>query len=117
MSKPGRPIVQIDHKSQEIFQPNKPLSISLETANNPERVLLHYRHVNQSEYWKSIELMKNATSFTGEIPAAFTNNRFPLQYYFEIETGHSEAILYPPLAHDLANVPYFVIHSNKQYES
>jgi hypothetical protein len=47
--------------------------------------------------------------YSGVIPAAYTARRFPLQYYFEIETGPTEAALFPPLAADLANVPYFVI--------
>ena len=47
--------------------------------------------------------------FQGEIPAAYTAKRYALQYYFEIETGPAEATLFPPLAADLANVPYYVV--------
>jgi len=107
-SRPDRPIVQIDHSPQEIFQPNKPLSLSLKSTNKLERVLLHYRHLNQSEYWKFVELQQNDNLFSGEIPAAFTNNRFPLQYYFEIHTSPTQATFYPALNDDLANVPYYV---------
>jgi hypothetical protein len=108
-SKPMRPSLQLKHKQQDFFQHNTPLSINIEIENNPKKVVLHYRHVNQSEYWQSFELQQNDNLFSGEIPAAYTNNRFPLQYYFEIQTSASQSTLYPELNADLANVPYFLI--------
>ncbi|MGB7393087.1 MAG: hypothetical protein WA913_01710 [Pricia sp.] len=110
--KPNRPVVEIRHSPKTAFQRGKPLSIALQASNNVERVLLYYRHVNQSEYWQYIELDQKGSSFDGEIPASFTDNRFPLQYYFEIY-GTSEATLHPMLDEDLANVPYYVAHSNE----
>jgi hypothetical protein len=47
--------------------------------------------------------------FRGEIPAACTDHRFALQYYFEIQTGPAEATLYPWLAADPPTVPYPVV--------
>lgn len=111
-SKPVRPTVQIKHVSQSFFQSNKPLYIGLEIANTPEHVFLNYRHVNQSEYWQSVELKQNKTLFEGEIPAPFTDNRFPLQYYFEIHTSPTQATLYPGLDDDLSNTPYYVVPSS-----
>jgi hypothetical protein len=70
---------------------------------------LHYRHVNQAERWQSIELVHTGASFQGEIPAAYTARRYALQYYFEIAAGPAEVTLFPTLAPDLANVPYFVV--------
>lgn len=112
LSKPSRPTVEIEHSPITAFQRGKPLSIVLKASNNVERVLLYYRHVNQSEYWQYTELNQKGSSFDGEIPASFTDNRFPLQYYFEIYTDTSEATLHPILDEDLANVPYYVAHSN-----
>ncbi len=75
--------------------------------------MLYYRHVNQSERWQSVELKQNDTFYKGEIPAKYTNNRFPLQYYFEIQTSLSQATWYPALDDDLANVPYYVVRRQK----
>ena len=57
------------------------------TEPTPRRVVLHYRHVNQAERWQSVELSRVGDAFRGEIPADYTEKRFALQYYFEIETS------------------------------
>jgi len=108
--KPVRPTVTVKHAPAEKFPSGQALGISVNVAAPaPRRVTLHYRHVNQAERWQSVELKQAGVAFTGEIPAAYTAKRFALQYYFEIETGPAKATLFPPLAADLANVPYFVV--------
>ena len=72
-------------------------------------MVLYYRHVNQAERWQSVELARNGGSFEGEITADYTAKRYALQYYFEVKTGPAGATLFPLLAADLANVPYFVV--------
>jgi hypothetical protein len=110
LSKPARPLVAAQHTPAETYQSGQPLVITLRCgATTPRRVLLHYRHVNQAESWQSVELTRNGDSFLGEIPAAYTTKRYALQYYFEIETSPTEATLFPTLAADLANVPYYVV--------
>ncbi len=109
ISRPVRPIVKIGHVPQEFFQESKPLLISLEIENNPEEVVLHYRHINQSKYWESLVLQKKNTFYVGEIPESYTNYRFALQYYFEIKISSSQATLFPAFDDDLANVPYYVV--------
>jgi hypothetical protein len=111
--KPARPLVAASHAPVERFQAGKPLAISINpTVPTPRRVTLHYRHVNQAEHWQSLELKREGGDFRGEIPAAYTNHRFPLQYYFEIEVGAAGAAMHPPLASDLANFPYFTATSS-----
>ena len=93
----------------ERFRPGEPLAIGLRCKSpTPRRVILYYRHVNQAERWQSVELKHDGSTFTGEIPAGYTAERFALQYYFEVETSPTEATLFSPLAADLANVPYYV---------
>jgi hypothetical protein len=88
----------------------QPLVVTLDCGGAAlHSVKLHYRHVNQAECWQSVELERNGASFQGEIPAAYTARRYALQYYFEIAASPAEATLFPPLAADLANVPYFVL--------
>lgn len=110
-AKPVRPSVSAVHTPAEWFHSGQPLAISLRvTSRTPRRMVLHYRHVNQAERWQSVELMRKGDAFQGEIPADYTARRYALQYYFEVETGPAEATLLPPLAADLANVPYYVVH-------
>lgn len=69
---------------------------------------LHYRHVNQAETWQSLDLLAGTDGLVAVIPADYTRSRFALQYYFELR-GDTAAALFPGLASDLANQPYFVI--------
>ena len=109
-SKPVRPSVAAQHTPSERFSSGQPLAISLQvTSRTLHRVVLHYRHINQAEVWQSVELMAKGDVFQGEIPAEYTAKRYALQYYFEVETGPAEATLFPPLATDLANVPYYIV--------
>ena len=109
-AKPVRPTVTVKHTPAEKFPAGKPLELSVTVAApTPRRVTLHYRHVNQAERWQSVELKPSGSDFTGAIPGDYTAKRYALQYYFEIEAGPAEATLFPPLAADLANVPYYVV--------
>jgi len=105
-----RATVTAQHTPAEQFHAGKPVAISLVIGGpSPVRVTLRYRHVNQAERWQAVEMQRDGGPFTGQIPAAYTNHRFALQYYFEIQTSASEMTLFPPLAPDLANVPYYVV--------
>jgi len=100
-----------EHVPAKMFVSEQPLPLAL-SVKEAIHVTLHYRHVNQAERWVAVVLNRAGDRFTGEIPAAYTAHRFPLQYYFEIQTGPAAATLFPPLAADLANVPYFVVRQN-----
>lgn len=110
-ARPERPLVSVQHRVAEQFQSGLSLPIRLSVLSGPiYRIIMHYRHVNQAERWLSVELRKDGDTYHSEIPADYTAKRYPLQYYFEIITDRSEATLFPLLASDLANVPYFVVH-------
>ncbi|MFC1764673.1 hypothetical protein ACFL6U_21715 [Planctomycetota bacterium] len=107
---PKRPTVAARHAPADQFHCGQALAIALDCgAVKPQRVTLHYRHVNQAERWRSVELTRTGNAYQGNIPAAYTTKRYTLQYYFEIETGPTEATLFPLLAADLANVPYYIV--------
>lgn len=109
-AQPVRPSITAKHDPSEKFSAGKVLKISVGIASPaPRRVTLYYRHVDQAERWQTVELKQAGGAFNGEIPGDYTAKRFALQYYFEIETSPTEAILFPPLASDLANVPYFIV--------
>ena len=108
--KPARPSVSAVHIPAGRFISARPVTINIRiTSQTPRRVLLYYRHVNQAERWQSVELTRNIDNFQGEISASYTSGRYPIQYYFEIETGEAEATLIPQLAPNLANVPYYIV--------
>ncbi len=109
-AEPARPALAVLHIPKDKFHSGQPLVVTLDYgAAALHGVRLHYRHVNQAERWQSVELVRTGTSFQGEIPAAYAARRYALQYYFEIAAGPAEATLFPTLAADLANVPYFVL--------
>ncbi|MEI7421492.1 MAG: hypothetical protein WCK18_05335 [Prolixibacteraceae bacterium] len=114
LGKTVRTIVNWQHTSQEGYINGKPLPINLNCRTKPpEKVVLYYRHVDQAERWQSVGLTRKDTTFQGEIPAEYTTRRFPLQYYFEVTFGKGDVTLFPPLAGDLSNVPYFVVRKLK----
>jgi hypothetical protein len=50
-----------------------------------------------------------AGAWKAEIPAAYSDSAFPLQYYFEPTDGPGRAWLFPGLGSALARQPYFVL--------
>lgn len=80
-------------------------------------VRLRYRHVNQAETWQMVEMERKGNNFRAEIPAAYTDSLFPLQYHFQIRTSDSAirnpqsatCFLYPGLEHRWQGQPYFVV--------
>ncbi len=112
VSKPLRQQFKVKHQEAQIFKHGNALPISLTTTEKVNNVFLHFRHVNQAEPWQKVKLKYDGTStYNAEIPSAYTQARFPLQYYFEIDNSTSKLTsLYPALASNLANTPYFVVH-------
>ena len=77
------PVVACSHAAPEKFPPGSPLALSL-TAGGNVSARLHYRHVNQAERWRSMEMYGSDGKFTAAIAAEYTASPFPLQYYFEL---------------------------------
>jgi hypothetical protein len=109
-AKPSRPVVAAHHSPPENFQSGEPLAIALNCgAATPRRVVLNFRPIDQAERWRSTDMKRAGAGYGAEIPGDYTARRYALQYYFEIQTGPAEATLFPPLAADLANFPYYVV--------
>lgn len=109
-TRPARPPLSAQHTPAAGFRFGQSLAIVLQCSGiAPRRVVLHYRRVNQAERWQSSDLKGAGVLFSGEIPGAYTMMRFPLQYYFQIETGAVGTTLHPPLAANFANMPYYVV--------
>jgi hypothetical protein len=72
-------------------------------------VRLHYRHVDQAERWEVLTLEARDGVHRGRIPGSYTDSPYPLQYYFAVGDGASDARLYPGFGPGLTTQPYFVL--------
>jgi hypothetical protein len=70
--------------------------------------VLHYRHINQAERWRSVVMERRGDRFGAEIPADYTASDFHLQYFVSFSRD-GESVLVPGLADDLANEPYVTL--------
>ena len=71
--------------------------------------VLHYRHVDQSDAYRTVEMSADAGAWRAEIPGEYTDSAYPMLYYFVLRDAHGDARLYPGLNADLANQPYFIV--------
>jgi hypothetical protein len=76
---------------------------------------LRYRHVNQAETWQFVEMNASGANYHAEIPAAYTDSPFPLQYHFELFPPSGAPELYPGLHPGWQGQPYFVVRQNIKY--
>ncbi|MBV9082015.1 MAG: hypothetical protein JOZ62_05020, partial [Acidobacteriaceae bacterium] len=118
LQRSNRPSIDCSHTPLSAFQPGNPFALALDIPGvgahaAPSSVLLHYRHVNQAERWRSAEMQKVERTFRSAIPGEYTNSPFPLQYYFELRRSASEAWLYPGFNATLSNQPYFATYRRK----
>ncbi len=91
-------------KAAAKFAGGKAFPVSIETSAEGQPVL-HYRHINQAERWKSMPMSKSGNAFSAEIPADYTDSEFHLQYFISL-TRDGQSVIVPGLEDDLANEPY-----------
>ncbi len=100
------------HTPPARFEPGQPLVLEI-VSTAPDAVVLHYRRVNQSEHFEATEMTAHFSSYRAVIPAAYTQSRFALMYYFEFRNGSAPAGMYPGLDASACNRPYFVVEAAK----
>ena len=83
------------------------LTVPCPPAPGYDGARLHYRRVNQSELWQSVPMQAGPGGLAADIPPAYTDTAFPLQFYVSFEKGRSPA-LSPGLDADLCRVPYHI---------
>lgn len=97
------------------FQPGKPLRIAIRADRNtplvPARLL--YRHVDQAEEYRSVQLTARGGELQAVIPGAYTASQYALQYFFELRDGRQMAHRFPAFTSDLGNQPYFVVPASR----
>lgn len=112
--RPHRPSAPCAHAMPESFDPGQPLALTLQISvtdgtTAPTTARLYYRHVNQAERWRSIQMQGSNGSYNSAIPGDYTLSPYPLEYYFELERENTAAWLYPAFNATLSNQPYFAV--------
>jgi hypothetical protein len=85
------------------------LRLAVAAPVSPTTVHVHYRHVNQAERYVVAEMRLRGGDYRATVPGAYTDSRFPLQYYFEVREGPDRAWLYPGFTQGLTSTPYCVV--------
>ncbi len=114
----NRPSLNCTHGVPASFQPGEALSLSLATSTSSKHdpqitARLNYRHVNQGERWRSVEMQPADGEYRAAIPGEYTSSPLPLQYYFELRRENEAAWLYPGFNATLSNQPYFAVWQRK----
>jgi hypothetical protein len=108
---PKRDLVPCHHSPPAGFRPKESVMIDLDFPQDRvmPSALLYYRHVNQAERYQQIEMTPRAGGCRAEIPAAYTDSPYPLQYYFQLRTIGGGVSLFPGLGSGLNTQPYFLL--------
>jgi len=113
---PGRPELACAHKPPASFEAGVPLTVAL-TVLVPDEVTsirLHYRHVDQAERWKRVEMLGVGGSFTAAIPADYMKADFPLEYYFDLAGKSGASRMEPAFNATLSNQPYYTVMAGRR---
>ncbi len=115
------PELALAHDPPGAFTPGEPLLLEAQVLGPVATVRLHYRHVNQAERFRTLDLSLRpegvgSATVRGRavIPGAYTASPYSLQYYFVLRDGAGRARLWPGLdaagpEPRLANRPYYVV--------
>jgi hypothetical protein len=107
-----RPAIAGQHTPPPNFDPGKPLEVSASFgAGSGLKATLLYRHADQSQRWRSLEMEAHDNRYRAAIPADYTQTPFPL-LYFEVRDAAGSGI-YPGFNADLSNQPYYLLRSNR----
>ena len=118
------PTLALRHDPPEGLRRGKPFVVTLEVDESLQQIplaLLHYRHVNQAQYWRNVEMEWVGGKWRAAVPAEYTDSTYPLMYFFEVRTARTElladgeerpcprrACLLPGFDGRFLNRPYFV---------
>ncbi len=103
------------HMTPDGFIKGLPLEIRIGITDwkSPPQVILHYRHVDQSDDYRTVEMERAGDVYTAAIDAEYTDSPYALMYFFEIGAADGDSWMVPGLDEDLSNQPYYVIQSGQ----
>ncbi len=89
---------EFTHARPQAFRPGDALRIE-GTIRSPfnGRVVLHYRHVNQGDAYKTVEMAGEAGRFAATIGEEYTRSPYALMYFFSLHAEGGDAWLSPGL--------------------
>lgn len=110
-----RATLQCQHEAPARFRRADPITLTIKADESQpiETATLHYRRVNQAERFQSLIMESEGNHFYAQIPGAYTESPYPLQYYFELRSSPRSVSLYPGFAPDLTNQPYFLVRQTR----
>ena len=97
-------------KAAKRFDGGRPFRVWIRGDAEGEPVL-HYRHVNQAERWRSMPMRQDDGGFVAAIPGEYTRSEFHLQYFISLRRDGSN-VLCPGLQDNLSNEPYYTALQN-----
>lgn len=114
LGRPARPASRWHHAPAAGFRAGAPLPIDLQVKEpvasaNKMSARLRYRHANQAEEYQVREMKESGGRYQAEIPAAYTQSPYALQYFFEIHNGPNQAWLLPGFDPNGPAQPYFLV--------
>ena len=102
------------HEPAQAFRRGQPLEILAHVPKISNGALisslrLRYRHVNQAETWRTVEMEQADNEYHATIAADYTDSPFPLQYYFQVRSDAGAVWLHPGLERRWHGQPYFYV--------
>lgn len=110
-----RPVLACDHRPEHGFHPGAAATIQVKVPAFVIDVRLVYRHVNQAEYYETVQMNLSGGTYAATIPADYTNSPYALQYYFELQHSPTHATMFPGLGPDLTQRPYFLVEQKSTH--
>ena len=97
---------RLRHTPPASFRPGTDVVLTAESDGPFDgTVVLHYRHLNQGEHYRTVEL----DAGTATVPGDYTDSPYPLVYFFTVRHADGDAWIVPGLDETLANQPYHVV--------
>ncbi len=107
----SRTVVACRFEAADRFVRGEPYAVRLHPETPVSRAVLRYRHLNQAEDVRSVEMTRVGNSFEAVVPGDYTATSFPLLYFAEVQADGEHPVLVPGLGDTLSDQPYVVVHS------
>jgi hypothetical protein len=98
---------KLEHTPPGSFRFGAPIALEARAAREVTAVRLWYRHLNQAETYRSLEMTRAGDRFRGPIDGDYAATPYPMQYYFEVRSAGAVA-LSPGFDSEFLRRPYFV---------
>ncbi|HEY9125900.1 MAG TPA: hypothetical protein VIM62_02180, partial [Acidobacteriaceae bacterium] len=109
MTPSARPKVSCAHTAASAFHGGNAVPLEVKVSGPVSAVRLVYRHVNQAEYYVTVEMKRTGNVYRAEIPADYSRSEYALQYYFELQHTEKVSTMFPGLGPSLMDRPYFLV--------